>query len=142
MVLLHGPRQCGKTTLARTVAEPAGYGYLSFDDDNLVVAAKADPLGFVADLPPRMVLDGVVELPWFAHLPDPCQRSWLMQYRRNLDGRCFPDHLRVDVEICVNQSVRMPTMAFHGMALWAARVSTVILLAASPMISMARMTAN
>lgn len=63
VVLLQGPRQCGKTTLARAVAEPAGFGYLSFDDDNLVRAARADPLGFVLDLPPRMVLDEVQRVP-------------------------------------------------------------------------------
>ncbi len=63
VVLLQGPRQCGKTTLARTVAEPAGFGYLSFDDDNLVRAARADPLGFVTDLPPKMVLDEVQRVP-------------------------------------------------------------------------------
>lgn len=63
VVLLQGPRQCGKTTLARSVAEPAGFGYLSFDDDNLVRAARADPLGFITDLPPRMVLDEVQRVP-------------------------------------------------------------------------------
>lgn len=63
VVLLQGPRQCGKTTLARAVAEPAGFGYLSFDDDNLVRAARADPLGFVLDLPSRMVLDEVQRVP-------------------------------------------------------------------------------
>jgi predicted AAA+ superfamily ATPase len=63
VVLLQGPRQCGKTTLARGVAEPAGFGYLSFDDDNLVRAARADPLGFVTDLPPKMVLDEVQRVP-------------------------------------------------------------------------------
>jgi predicted AAA+ superfamily ATPase len=63
VVLLQGPRQCGKTTLARRVAEPAGFGYLSFDDDNLLRAARADPLGFVADLPPKMVLDEVQRVP-------------------------------------------------------------------------------
>ena len=63
VVLLQGPRQCGKTTLARCVAEPAGYGYLSFDDDNLVRAARADPLGFVTDLPAKMVLDEVQRVP-------------------------------------------------------------------------------
>ena len=63
VVLLHGPRQCGKTTLARWVCEPAGFGYLSFDDDTLRAAALADPAGFVADLPPRMVLDEVQRVP-------------------------------------------------------------------------------
>ncbi|MDD5029160.1 MAG: ATP-binding protein [Rhodoferax sp.] len=63
VVLLQGPRQAGKTTLARTVAEPAGLGYLSFDDDNLVRAARADPLGFVSDLSPGMVLDEVQRVP-------------------------------------------------------------------------------
>lgn len=63
VVLVQGPRQCGKTTLARAVAEPAGYGYLSFDDQNLVRAARADPLGFVTDLPARMVLDEVQRVP-------------------------------------------------------------------------------
>jgi predicted AAA+ superfamily ATPase len=63
VVLLQGPRQCGKTTLARCVAEPAGFGYLSFDDDNLVRAARADPLGFVTDLPPKLVLDEVQRVP-------------------------------------------------------------------------------
>lgn len=63
VVLLHGPRQCGKTTLARTVAEPAGFGYLTFDDDNLAAAARSDPTGFVADLPPRMVLDEIQRVP-------------------------------------------------------------------------------
>lgn len=63
VVLLHGPRQCGKTTLARAVTEPLGYGYLSFDDDNAARAARLDPQGFVADLPPRMVLDEIQRVP-------------------------------------------------------------------------------
>ena len=63
MVLIQGPRQCGKTTVARTVAEPLGYGYVGFDDDNLVRAARSDTLGFVLALPPRMVLDEVQTLP-------------------------------------------------------------------------------
>ncbi len=63
VVLLHGPRQCGKTTLARQVCEPLGYGYFSFDDDTLRAAALADPAGFVAGLPARMVLDEVQRVP-------------------------------------------------------------------------------
>jgi predicted AAA+ superfamily ATPase len=63
VVLLHGPRQCGKTTLARQVCEPLGYGYLTFDDDTVRAAALADPTGFVAGLPARMVLDEVQRVP-------------------------------------------------------------------------------
>jgi predicted AAA+ superfamily ATPase len=63
VVLLQGPRQCGKTTLARSLVEPAGFGYLRFDDDNLARAARADPLGFVTDLPSKMVLDEVQRVP-------------------------------------------------------------------------------
>lgn len=32
VVLVHGPRQCGKTTLVRTVGAAHGYGYVTFDD--------------------------------------------------------------------------------------------------------------
>ncbi len=63
VVLLHGPRQCGKTTLARQVCEPLGYGYASFDDDTLRAAALADPVGFATGLPAHMVLDEVQRVP-------------------------------------------------------------------------------
>ena len=63
VVLVHGPRQCGKTTLARDVGDAAGYAYRTFDDDTLRAAAEADPVGFVADLPDRAVLDEVQRVP-------------------------------------------------------------------------------
>ena len=63
VVLVHGPRQCGKTTLARAVGDAAGYGYRTFDDDTLRAAAETDPVGFVADLPDRAVLDEVQRVP-------------------------------------------------------------------------------
>lgn len=62
-VLVHGPRQSGKTTLARMVAEPRGYAYLSFDDDAVRAAAAADPAGFVAALPAKSILDEVQRVP-------------------------------------------------------------------------------
>ena len=63
VVLIHGPRQCGKTTLARVVGERMGYLYVSFDDDVARDAAQADPAGFVADLPERTILDEVQHVP-------------------------------------------------------------------------------
>ena len=63
VVLIHGPRQCGKTTLARAVGDAAGYGYISFDDDVLRASVLADPVGFVADLPDKVVLDEVQRVP-------------------------------------------------------------------------------
>lgn len=63
VVLLHGPRQCGKTTLARRLLEKAGYDYRSFDHEPTLGAATADPIGFVADLPERTILDEVQRAP-------------------------------------------------------------------------------
>ncbi len=62
-VLIHGPRQAGKTTLARLVGEPKGYRYLSFDDEAVLAAARRDPVGFVAGLPARTILDEVQRAP-------------------------------------------------------------------------------
>jgi predicted AAA+ superfamily ATPase len=63
VVLVHGPRQCGKTTLARQVGNAKGYAYVSFDDDVQRASALADPMGFVADLPDRVILDEVQRVP-------------------------------------------------------------------------------
>ena len=106
VVLIHGPRQCGKSTLAQTLNDPTyperrpsniieisnpitisnpivplsaptpaygavphgrepigGYVYHSFDDDVLREAAQADPVGFVSDLPHRVILDEVQRVP-------------------------------------------------------------------------------
>ncbi len=62
-VLIHGPRQSGKTTLARAVGEPRGYRYLTFDDEAVRGAATADPVGFVNALPPKSILDEVQRVP-------------------------------------------------------------------------------
>jgi predicted AAA+ superfamily ATPase len=63
VVLIHGSRQCGKTTLAQAVGEDLGYHYISFDDDNQLQAAKADPVGFVQSLPEKVILDEIQRAP-------------------------------------------------------------------------------
>ena len=87
VVLIQGPRQCGKTTLAQMLCPPAisvrpdarkvadmppagflsgearNYVYISFDDDVARAGAEEDPMGFVADLPERVILDEVQRVP-------------------------------------------------------------------------------
>ncbi len=87
VVLIHGPRQCGKTTLAQITCTPnyhlggrrltwggdrlawgysregRDYKYFSFDDPVTRDGARADPTGFVADLPERVILDEVQRVP-------------------------------------------------------------------------------
>jgi predicted AAA+ superfamily ATPase len=62
-VLIHGPRQSGKTTLARTVGEARGYRYVSFDDGDALTLARSDPVGFVSRLPEKCILDEVQKAP-------------------------------------------------------------------------------
>ncbi len=63
VVLIHGPRQCGKTTLAQMVGTARGYRYFSFDDAVTLAAATSDPVGFVGDLPAHTILDEVQRAP-------------------------------------------------------------------------------
>jgi len=63
VVLIDGPRQCGKTTLARQMGAARGYTYFSLDDDVLLASAVADPAGFIDDLPARSILDEVQRAP-------------------------------------------------------------------------------
>ena len=46
VVMLIGPRQCGKTTLVQQFASK-GFAYVTLDDDTVLAAARSDPAGFV-----------------------------------------------------------------------------------------------
>ncbi|MBF2755999.1 MAG: ATP-binding protein [Gammaproteobacteria bacterium AqS3] len=63
VVLIHGPRQCGKTTLARQYGRKHGYDYISFDDPGQLELLRADPTTFFAGLPERVILDEVQRIP-------------------------------------------------------------------------------
>ena len=88
VVLIHGPRQCGKTTLAQFTCAPnhltwhggyspwegtrlsrghsrrhRDYGYVSFDNPVARDSARDDPMGFVATLPERVILDEIQRVP-------------------------------------------------------------------------------
>ncbi|MBL8693930.1 MAG: ATP-binding protein [Planctomycetes bacterium] len=62
-VLIHGPRQCGKTTLAKAISATSGHAYFTLDDEAVRNAALSDPVGFVASLPERVVLEEVQHVP-------------------------------------------------------------------------------
>ena len=106
VVLLHGPRQCGKTTLAQLICAPdrltwrgdiptrygepltrersrqgRDYRYFSFDDRITRESARADPAGFVADLPERVILDEV------QHVPELFEAIKISVDRRRAPGR-------------------------------------------------------
>ena len=61
VVCLLGPRQCGKTTLARALAPR--FGYVTFDDADALALARSDPNGFLAALPDPVILDEIQRVP-------------------------------------------------------------------------------
>jgi hypothetical protein len=64
VVFVQGPRQAGKSTLVRQLAGgPHRARYLTLDDDDVLGAARADPVGFVGGLGDRVVLDEVQHAP-------------------------------------------------------------------------------
>ena len=50
VVLLAGPRQAGKTTLVRQIAEQQGLRYLTMDDELTLLSAREDPVGMIRSL--------------------------------------------------------------------------------------------
>ncbi|MCG8092212.1 MAG: ATP-binding protein [Candidatus Thiodiazotropha endolucinida] len=61
VVLLVGPRQAGKTTLVRKIAE-RGLHYLTLDDELTLLSAREDPVGMIRNLD-RAVIDEIQRVP-------------------------------------------------------------------------------
>lgn len=63
VVLLHGARQVGKTTLARSTAAAGARRYITLDDSTVLAAALADPDSFIAGIEGPVVIDEVQRAP-------------------------------------------------------------------------------
>ena len=61
VVSINGPRQSGKTTLAKKLAN-ADWTFLSLDDQNTIRSARDDPIGFIKGLN-RAIIDEVQRVP-------------------------------------------------------------------------------
>ncbi|MBC8064701.1 MAG: ATP-binding protein [Chlorobia bacterium] len=62
VVLIHGPRQCGKSTLAKSFTDETRR-YITFDNPLYLEQATVDPLRFLTDFSGPVVLDEVQRVP-------------------------------------------------------------------------------
>ena len=59
VVMLHGARQCGKTTLAQAIVDQRGGTYVSLDDPAQLQLARADPLSYLANQRHPLAVDEI-----------------------------------------------------------------------------------
>ncbi len=57
IVYISGPRQAGKSTLAKEIAQTTDMKYFTLDNQSLLEVANSDPHGLLASLGKRIVLD-------------------------------------------------------------------------------------
>lgn len=57
IVYLTGPRQAGKTTLTKSITPETGLEYVSFDNQNILLSAQNDPIGFIDSFKSGVILD-------------------------------------------------------------------------------------
>jgi hypothetical protein len=63
VVFLNGARQTGKSTLAGSLARETGARYVTLDEPSVLASAVTDPLGLLAALGPRAVIDEAQRAP-------------------------------------------------------------------------------
>lgn len=64
IVYLTGPRQAGKTTLTKIIAQNGGFEYISFDNQTILQSAQNDPIGFINSFhDKKVVLDEFQYIP-------------------------------------------------------------------------------
>ena len=62
VVVISGPRQSGKSTLARHLAD-SSWDYLTLDDQNILNAARDDPNGLLARASQPIIIDEIQRVP-------------------------------------------------------------------------------
>src|SRR5579862_731836 len=63
VVLIHGPRQAGKSTLAQAIGKQTGARYLTLDDPMPRAMAVDDPQGFLRAYEGPLIVDEVQRAP-------------------------------------------------------------------------------
>jgi predicted AAA+ superfamily ATPase len=65
VILINGARQTGKSTLCRQLVEARSFDgqIMTMDDPTTLSAAQADPLGFLQNLSPHVIIDEVQRAP-------------------------------------------------------------------------------
>ena len=99
IVAIVGPRQSGKTTLARRIASDRGLQFVSLDDERSRQFAKNDPIGFVREHP-TAVIDEIQRAPGLIlslkQVVDECLRPGQFIITASVDlfkGSIAPDSL-------------------------------------------------
>ena len=87
IVYLTGPRQAGKTTLARRIAADRGMKYISLDDQTAFESAQSDPQGYIDSV----ARHGAVVLDEFQYVPEliSAMKRASDQLKPNEKGRFF-----------------------------------------------------
>ena len=56
IIYLTGPRQAGKTTLAKEFAQNSNMDYINLDDSAVLASAKNDPHGFIQTFEDKKII--------------------------------------------------------------------------------------